>query len=108
MAKGWRQWGESEARAVLEELARSGESEVSFCRRRGIGRARLRYWRERFAESDPRPAFVPVDLHSTVNRATAAEIAIRFGDIAVCVREDLDVEHVARLVEALMRRTRAC
>jgi hypothetical protein len=52
------------------------------------------------------PAFVPVDLHSAVKMAT--EIAIRVGDVAVCVREDLDVEHIARLVEALGRRARGC
>lgn len=93
---------------MLEELTRSGESEASFCRRRGIGRQRLRYWRERLATSRPGPAFVPVDVRSAVEVATAKEIAIRVGDVAVFVREDLDVEHVARLVEALGRRARGC
>jgi hypothetical protein len=106
MAKGWRQWGESEARAVLGQLASSGESEASFCRRRGIGRERLRYWRRRLATMRPLPAFVPVELPSSV--AMAKEITIRVGGVAVCVREDLEVEHVARLVEALGRRTRGC
>lgn len=93
---------------MLEELARTGESEASFCRRRGIGRQRIQYWRERLATRKPGPAFVPVDLDATVTAGTPTEIAIRVGDVAVCVREDLDVEHVARLVEALGRRTRGC
>lgn len=49
---------------------------------------------------------MPVDLHSAVKMATAKEIAIHVGDVAVFVREELDVEHVARLVEALGRRAR--
>lgn len=106
MAKRWQRWSESEARGVLEELARSGESEASFCRRRGIGRQRLRYWRQRLATRKPGPAFVPIDVRAAIEVAT--EITIRVGDVAVCVREDLDVEHVARLVEALGRRARGC
>lgn len=90
---------------MLGQLASSGESEASFCRRRGIGRARLRYWRRRLATTRPLPAFVPVELPSSV---AAKEIAIRVGDVSVCVREDLDVEHVARLVGALGRRVRGC
>ena len=107
MAKRWRRWGESEARAVLEEFVRSEESEASFCQRLGIGRQRLRYWRQQLATRKSEPAFVPIDLGPAVH-VTTTEIAIRVGDVAVCVREDLDVEHVARLVEALSRRTREC
>lgn len=108
MAKQWRRWGESEGRGILEEFARSGVSEVSFCLQRGIGRQRLRYWRKRLSTKMAEPAFVPVDLGAAVGGSTATEIAIRVGDVAVCVREDLDVEHVARLVAALRGHTRAC
>jgi hypothetical protein len=105
-ARRWRRWGESEARAVLGELARSEESEAAFARRRGIGRQRLRYWRQRLAVPQQPAAFVAVELPAAAS--LAKEIAIRVGDVSVCVREDFDVEHLARIVEALGRRIRSC
>jgi hypothetical protein len=98
-------WTEREARMALAELDGSGESELGFTRRHGISRQRIRYWRERLAAAARKPAFVAVAVPAAARRA--AQIEIRVGDVAVCVREDLDVDHVARLVLALSR-ARAC
>ena len=105
-SQAWTRWTEAEARAALAEFGRSGESELAFARRHGISRQRLRYWRKRLGQSAGNAAFVAVDLPAV--RTGGDEIAIRVGDVAVCVREDLDVEHLARIVEALSRRTRGC
>jgi hypothetical protein len=98
-------WTEREARAALAELASTGESELAFARQRGISRQRLRYWRERLDGGGGQPAFVAVAMPAAAR--TAATIAIRSGEVEVCVREDLDVEQVARLVVAISR-AKAC
>lgn len=86
-------------------MERSGESDVAFARRRGVSTQRLRYWRERL-DATRSPAFVAVRVPET--KDPAEEIAIRVDGIAVCVREDFDVEQLARIVGALARRSRAC
>lgn len=94
-------WTEREARAALEEFASSGESELAFARRRGISRQRVRYWRERLEGAGvATPRFVAVAMPVAPSMATAT-IEIRTGSVSVCVREDFDVERVARLVRAL-------
>jgi transposase-like protein len=99
----WRRWSEDEARSALAELAGSGESAVRFARRLGISTQRLAYWRKRLGTTSA--AFVAVRLPTTTS---ARHIEIALDGVAVRVREDLDVEHVARLVEALARRARSC
>lgn len=101
----WRRWSETEARAALAELARSGESEVAFARRHGVSTQRLRYWRKQLASAG-RPAFVAVALPEATN--AGERIAIQVGGVSVCVREDLDVEHLAQIVGALARQARGC
>ena len=105
---GWRQWTEGEARAALEEFGRSGESEARFARSRGISTQRIRYWKKRLAEAPAVPAFVPVHVPVAEAPMVAERIEIVVGSVTVRVREDLDVEFVARLVEALAGRGRAC
>jgi len=105
----WRQWSEAEARAHLEELRGTGESAVGFARRKGISPQRLAYWKKRLASakgSETKPAFVAVTMPATPS--TRAEIEIRVAGVAVIVREGCDVEHVARVVEALGGRPRPC
>jgi hypothetical protein len=102
-----RRWTEIEARAALDELARSGQSELAFARTRGFSRERLRYWKSQLGVSakatnvSPKPTFVAVAM--PVAARTPAKIEIHVGALSVCVREDLDVEHVARIVDALAR-----
>jgi hypothetical protein len=96
----WEQWTEAEARAALEEFAASGESAAGFARRKGISAGRMAYWRKRLS-AGATPAFVPVTVPSV---SSPRWLEIRSAGVVVRVREDLDVEHVARLVEALGRR----
>jgi transposase-like protein len=106
--RAWRRWSEEEACAALAELAQTGESAVGFARRKGVSTQRLQYWKKRLASapSSSQPAFVAVTLPRSP--AGRPEIEIRVGEITVVVREGCDVEQVARLVDALTRRTRAC
>lgn len=105
----WRQWSEAEARAYLEEFSRTAESAVGFARRKGISTQRLTYWKKRLAWAtgrETKPAFVAVTMPATPS--TRAEVEIRVAGVAVIAHEGCDVEHVARVVEALGRRTRPC
>jgi hypothetical protein len=101
-----RWWTEAEARAVLEEFARSGESANRFMGRRGFSGARLRYWQKRLAVSTRptvarKPAFVAVAMPGAPR--TTAKIEIHVGALTVCVREDLELDHFTGIVDALWR-----
>ena len=100
-----RKWTEAEARAALAEWRRSGETEFAFARQRGFSPQRLRYWRSRLRVSSTQtaapPAFVAVAM--PVAARGPSKIEIHVGAILVCVREELDVEHLARIVGALAR-----
>ena len=103
----WRQWSEAEARDHLEEFSRTAESAAGFARRKGISTQRLTYWKKRLASAkgrETKPAFVAVTMPATPS--TRAEI--RVAGVAVIAHEGCDVDHVARVVEALGRRTRPC
>jgi hypothetical protein len=99
----WHHWTEDEARGVLRELGASGESVAGFCRRTGVSRQRLSYWRKRISRPEkPRTTdFVAVDLTGVTGSRWVELVA---GAVVLRVREDLDVEQVARLVEAIGRR----
>jgi transposase-like protein len=98
----WRQWGEQEARDALSELARSGEGVARFARRKGISEQRLYYWRKRIGQTHA-PAFVAVPLPASIPQVEIATEAV-----TVRVREDLDLEHLAALIEVVVRRGRGC
>jgi hypothetical protein len=106
-----RKWAEAEARAALEEWRRSGQTELAFARQRGFSPQRLRYWRSRLRApmtqrtSTTAPAFVAVAM--PIAARGTSKIEIHVGGLSVCVREELDVEHLARIVDALAR-VRAC
>jgi hypothetical protein len=59
------------------------------------------YWRRRLGP--PAPTFVAVPV---VDAGTARQVEIVADGVVVRVREDLDVDHVARLAVALARRAR--
>ena len=98
----WRQWSEQEAREALTELACSGEALAHFARRKGVSEQRLHYWRKRIAETGA-PAFVAVPL-----KPSRPQIEISSEAVTVRVREDLDAEQVADLIEVVARRGRGC
>ncbi len=105
----WWQWTEADARAALAELARSGESLAEFARSRGVSTQRVRYWKKRLGASE-QAAFVAVRLPEAVPSTVVlgAHVDILWAGVTVRVREDLDVEHVARIVYALARRAVEC
>ncbi len=85
-------------------------SAASFARRKGISARRLAYWKTRLAESGP-VSFVSLPLPvrpSSVPATERAHIEIACDDIVLRVREDIDVEQLARIAFALGARTRRC
>lgn len=99
----WNQWTADEAQAALAELASSGESVAQFARSRGVSIRRLTYWRKRLGEAAA-PAFVEV----TVPTHAPPHIEIVRDGVIVRVREDLDVDRLARIVDALAGQPRRC
>ena len=99
----WRQCTEEQARRALAELVASGESASVYARRKGISPQRLAYWRKRLA-GHAKTEFVAVELPPS----SAASIEIAAAGVVVRVREDLDTERVAGLVEAIGRRWGGC
>jgi hypothetical protein len=97
----WRQWTESEARAVLDELARSGGSLAEFARSKKVSTRRLSYWRKRLGDAGAPPAFVSVALP---HESSSSPVEIVSGRVVVRVRDDVDADRIARIVEALARR----
>lgn len=97
--RGWRQWREDEARAVLAELAASGESVAAFARRKGLSPQRLSYWRHRLDVADA-VRFVPVALAAPSASSDAAiEILVR--GVVIRARAEVEGTRVATLVAAL-------
>lgn len=96
----WRRWTEKQARGALAELESTGESASSFARRKGISAQRIAWWRRRLGQAGT-TEFVAVALPTA---AEARWIEIKAMDVIVRIREELDADHVARLVEAIGRR----
>jgi transposase-like protein len=101
--RGWRQWTEQDAREALGELARTGESVAEFARRRGVSGERVRYWRKRLTDGAPAFVAIPVgsDRHGPRIEITTPAVTLR-------VREDVDLEHLAALIEVVARHGRGC
>jgi hypothetical protein len=97
--------------AVLDELSGSGESVESFCRRRGIRRSTLYWWRwklgsRRSSGRNTAIRLLPVSVSSALSaEAPAAHgIVIHAAGVRVQVEPGIDVAYVAALVEALRSR----
>lgn len=105
----WTQWTESEARAVVAEWNASEDTASAFAAARGVSRARLSYWIKRLGghdEGNAAVAFVPVEIGTSAR--TRREIQIDCDGVCLRIAEDVDVEHLARIVRALGRGARAC
>jgi transposase-like protein len=102
----WQRWTEDEARSALHDLAESGVSAAKFAESHGFCAQRFAYWRKRLRRAGP-TTFVAVRLQPTASTLTGREyIEISADGMSIRVREDLDVKHVVRLVDALARRAR--
>lgn len=110
MSRRWRQWRAEEAREVLRQWRRSGQSASAFARERGVSVGRLAYWSKRLSSSRQAPTavqFVPVAV-AEARPLGAAVIEIEHGGVTVRVPQSADVEHVGRVFTAVMRAVRAC
>ena len=99
----WQQWTEQDAREALAELTRTGESIAEFARRRGVSGERVRYWRKRLGNGAP--VFVAVPVGSD---RQGPRIEITTTAVTLRVREDVDLEHLAALIEVVARHGRGC
>jgi len=80
----------------------------AFARGRRISSQRLFYWSKRFRAALT-PTFVAVTVPETLpSRPPPSRIEIVSGDVVVRLREDVDIERLAGIVQALARRTPAC
>jgi hypothetical protein len=107
MDKQGQRWSADEARAVLEQWGRSGQSATAFARARGFSPMRLSYWSKRLSSEAP-VQFVSVPLAEASAAGAQAVIEIEHGGVKLRVREGLCVEHVASLCAALVRAVHTC
>jgi hypothetical protein len=98
--------------ALLDELSESGEPVESFCRRRGIRRSTLYWWRwklgasRRSSRSDTAVRLLPVRVSPSRDPEPAAAhgIVIHVANLQVHVEAGTDVAYVATLLEAIRSR----
>jgi hypothetical protein len=98
--------------ALLDELSGSGESVESFCRRRGIRRSTLYWWRWKLGASRRSPRrdgairLLPVTVSTGVSleAPAVAAIVIHIGGLQVHVEPGTDVAYVASLLDAIRSR----
>jgi transposase-like protein len=102
-----RRWSEREGRAMLEALARSGQTVGEFARRHELQEQRIRAWTKRFPEvkvPSPSPTFVPVRVRAKAEvvetRAAGVEVRLR-GGRTVRVGVDFDADLLRRVIVAL-------
>ena len=97
-----RQWNEEQAREVLEEWKRSGETLAAFSRKRGFVPERLYIWRKRFAAELSAPTRALSLVPATVV-STDAEVVVRLRDGVVIEVANASPRWVASMVTELTR-----
>jgi transposase-like protein len=100
-----RRWSEREGRAMLEALARSGQTVEEFARRHELQEQRIRVWAKRFPEvKGPSPTFVPVRVRATAavveTKPAGVEVKLR-GGRTVRVEADFNADLLRRVVTVL-------
>jgi hypothetical protein len=104
---GSQRWSDHDARSALSEQAKSGMTAEDFAEGKGYSAQRLTYWKKRLSAS-PAVSFVPVELPvAAMSTPAPRHIEISCDAVVIRVREDLDVEHVARIALALTTAGRA-
>lgn len=101
-----RRWGTNEAREVLAQWRRSGQSASAFARARGFSAMRLSYWAKRLA-SESAVRFVPITVEERTPKPEGV-IEIEHAGVKLVVAERLGAEQIAQLCAALVRAVRAC
>jgi hypothetical protein len=78
-----RQWTEADARSVLADWERSGDTLEAFARSRGLVPQRLWWWRKRLREQAPETqtalTFVPATVIGAASAACVAVIRLPHG-----------------------------
>ncbi len=96
-------WTADEARVVLEEWRRSGDTITVFARRHGVSTQRLTWWRKRFATTSALPtpplALVPATL---VTSSAPTGIVIRLPNGIAIESETTSPRWIAMVVGELM------
>lgn len=99
-------WTPEDARRVLDEAAQSSEPLAAFARRRGVGPARLYWWRKRLAIEGPLATAAMPTLSlvpATVTREATVALIIRLpGDVTIEIA-DATPSAVVAITAALAR-----
>ncbi len=97
--------------SVLEELAESGEQLDAFCRRRGIRRSTLYWWKWKLGSQPRRAAasaairLLPVTVETgTDSSPHIVVLVLEVAGIRVHVETGTDTAYVVALVDALRQR----
>jgi hypothetical protein len=96
--------------ALLEELAGSGETSESFCRRHSIRLQTLYWWKWKLGSSRRRSTrraairLLPVAVSSSVSPTPSAAVVIAVADLQVRVEIGTDVDYIRALIDALRSR----
>ncbi len=97
--------------AVVDEFEGSGEPIESFCRRRGLRRSTLYWWKWKLASSprksppDTAIRLLPVTVSPGAGALAAARgVMLEVGDVRVHVEVGTDVAYVGALVDRLRLR----
>ena len=102
---------ESEARRLLEAVARSGLERAVWARQHGINARSLNAWRLVLARKDrgarqheEEPSSVEfLELIPTVrDESPLTALAVRVGDVLIDVPADFDDEHLHRLLQVVL------
>jgi transposase-like protein len=77
-------WTPGDARAILDEWRRSGDSLPAFARRHGVAVARLYWWRRRIRDAPSVTAAPTLSIVPAAIRSGATTVTIRIsGEVAV-------------------------
>jgi len=96
------EWTEADARLVLDEWRRSGQTIAAFARERDMSAPRLYWWRRRLPKAVAAPAMslVPAKI---VTRSEAAAIVIRLPSGVAIEMANASPSLVAAIVSELER-----
>ena len=107
-----RTWSPQQARLVLDQWARSGETVTAFARRHGLVPQRLWWWLKRLGPSQPAqpeaPAaqWVPVTVRTAAAPTAAATVHLGSGlQVHLSTLDALSAAWVAHLAQALGARS---
>jgi transposase-like protein len=89
--KAWTKW-----RRLVREHARSGQTVMAFCRKRGLCRPYFFTWKKRLQE-DTQAKFLEVQVTEGAPAGDAVEIRLQNGR-SLMVRPGFDAEHVRALL----------